>query len=169
MPWPATGCRWRFLGNRYPDGTRAAKTDCISDPSNRYADQARVLHEDKGYANRLYGHVVSDGDADVWLQYWFFYFFNDYNLIGPFIHAGLHEGDWEMIQIHLTDEQPDQAVYAQHWSPRDATGDRLTSSPRRSGRSSTSPAARTRPTSSRARSGPATGSTMPTASAAARS
>ena len=32
----------------------------------------------------------------------------------PFIHAGLHEGDWEMIQIHLSHGKPDHAVYAQH-------------------------------------------------------
>ena len=49
----------------------------------------------------MYGHAVSDGDDDLWLQYWFFYFYNDYNLIGKFLQAGLHEGDWEMIQIRL--------------------------------------------------------------------
>ncbi len=87
-----------FLDDHYPDGSAAKKADCISDPSSQYADQARALHSKKRYANRVYGHTVSDGD-EVWLQYWFFYFFNDYNLIGPFIHAGLHEGDWEMIQI----------------------------------------------------------------------
>jgi hypothetical protein len=103
-----------FLGGRYPDGSRARKADRISDPTKDYADQARALHSKRRYANRVYGHMVSDGDADVWLQYWFFYFYNDYNLIGPFIHAGLHEGDWEMIQIHLVNERPDHAVYAQH-------------------------------------------------------
>jgi hypothetical protein len=102
-----------FLGDRYPDGTRAEATDCISDPTKKYAEQARALHAKKRYANRVYGHAVGDGDH-VWLQYWFFYFYNDYNLIGPFIHAGLHEGDWEMIQIHLAAEEPDHAVYAQH-------------------------------------------------------
>lgn len=107
------GLSLAFLGDRYPDGTRAAKTDCISDPTKKYAEQARALHAKKRYANRVYGHTVSDG-TEVWLQYWFFYFFNDYNLIGPFIHAGLHEGDWEMIQIHLDNEKPDHAVYAQH-------------------------------------------------------
>ena len=68
----------------------------------------------------MYGHTVTDGD-ELWLQYWFFYFYNDYNLIGPFIRAGLHEGDWEMIQIHLAGGTPDRAVYAQHshWEGRD--------------------------------------------------
>ena len=42
----------------------------------------------------------------MWLAYWFFYFYNDYNLIGPFIKAGLHEGDWEMIQLRLDRPAP---------------------------------------------------------------
>ena len=62
----------------------------------------------------MYGHAVVDSNDDLWLQYWFWYFFNDYNLIGNFIKAGLHEGDWEMIQIRLQDETPDLAIYAQH-------------------------------------------------------
>ena len=69
-----------------PQRRRAA-----SQPTKQYTDPARALHAKKRYANRVYGHTVSDG-ADVWLQYWFFYFFNDYNLIGPFIHAGLPRG-----------------------------------------------------------------------------
>jgi hypothetical protein len=107
------GLSLAFLGERYPDGRAAAATDVISDPSRHYERQARALHSDPRYRNRMYGRWVQDGD-ELWLQYWFFYFYNDYNLIGPFIKAGLHEGDWEMIQIHLVDEQPDRAVYAQH-------------------------------------------------------
>jgi VPS62-like protein len=103
-----------LLGDRYPDGRPAAATDCISNPSRRYAEQARALHSKPGYANRVYGHVARDSNDHVRLQYWFFYFYNDYNLIGPFSRAGLHEGDWEMVQIHLMDETPDHAVYAQH-------------------------------------------------------
>jgi hypothetical protein len=103
-----------FLGTSYPGGRAAKKTDRISDPSKHYEDDSRALHLKRKYANRVYGHSVSDGSGDVWLQYWFFYFYNDYNLIGPFIHAGLHEGDWEMIQIHLGSETPDYAVFAQH-------------------------------------------------------
>jgi hypothetical protein len=102
-----------FLGDSYPDGTAAAKADCISDPTRDYPQQARALHANADYANLVYGHVVGEGN-DIWLQYWFWYFYNDYNLIGHFIHAGLHEGDWEMIQIHLRDGSPDHAVYAQH-------------------------------------------------------
>jgi hypothetical protein len=107
------GLSLAFLGESYADGRAAADTDVIGNPSRKYEKQARALHSDKRYANRMYGHCVADGD-ELWLQYWFFYFYNDYNLIGPFIRAGLHEGDWEMIQIHLVDGEPDHAVYAQH-------------------------------------------------------
>jgi hypothetical protein len=104
-----------FLGPaRYDDGRPVAGTDTISDPSKKYREQARKLHENPKYANRVYGHAAVDRDGDQWLQYWFFFFYNDYNLIGHFIKAGLHEGDWEMVQIRLRDGAPDLAVYAQH-------------------------------------------------------
>jgi hypothetical protein len=103
-----------FLGTTYPDGAKADKRDMIADGSKNYREDARRLHANPRYANRMYGHAVIDGNDDLWLQYWFFYFYNDYNLIGAFLKAGLHEGDWEMIQIRLKDETPDLAVYAQH-------------------------------------------------------
>ena len=103
-----------FLGLTYPDGRKADRRDLIGNPSKNYREQARKLHENRRYANRMYGHAVVDSNDDLWLQYWFWYFFNDYNLIGNFIKAGLHEGDWEMIQIRLQDETPDLAIYAQH-------------------------------------------------------
>ena len=73
----------------YPDDTKADKRDLISNPSKDYREQARKLHEDKRYRNKMYGHAVVDSNDDLWLQYWFWYFFNDYNLIGNFLKAGL--------------------------------------------------------------------------------
>jgi hypothetical protein len=103
-----------FLGQSYASDPERSKTDVLSNPSRKYREQARQLHQQPQYANQMYGHAVVDGADDLWLQYWFFYFYNDYNLIGAFLHAGLHEGDWEMIQIRLRDEAPDLAVYCQH-------------------------------------------------------
>ena len=108
------GLSLAYLGRDYADGSHALKTDAIGDPTREYRDQARALHQQPGYANHVYGHAVLDRNGDLWLQYWLFYFYNDYNLIGAFLHAGRHEGDWEMIQIRLRDEQPDLAVYCQH-------------------------------------------------------
>jgi hypothetical protein len=75
-----------------------------------------MLHAQAGYANRVYGHWATGSDRRLWLAYWFFYFYNDYNLVGPLLPAGLHEGDWEMIQLRLDEpgQAPDLAVYAQH-------------------------------------------------------
>ena len=93
-----------------------AHSDRIADPSHEYVAQAQALHAQAQYANRVYGHWATGSDNRTWLAYWFFYFYNDYNLIGPLIRAGLHEGDWEMVQLRLgaSGEEPDLAVYAQH-------------------------------------------------------
>ena len=79
----------------YPGGAPVLADDVISDPARDYAAQAATLHQQSRYRNRMYGHAVTGSDGRLWLQYWFFYFYNDYNLLGPLVHAGLHEGDWE--------------------------------------------------------------------------
>ena len=107
-----------FLGTSYPDGSVAAATDAICSPAQDYRERARALHERPEYRNQFYGHAVLDGAGDLWLQYWFFYFYNDYNLIGHVLGAGLHEGDWETVQLQLRDEAPVRAVYAQHTAAR---------------------------------------------------
>ena len=60
--------------------------------------------------NRVYGRAVEDAGR-LWLQYWLWYFYNDYSLS---LGAGLHEGDWEMVQLRMHGDTPDVAVYAQH-------------------------------------------------------
>ena len=91
-----------FLGlNQYANGAAASANDEIRDQSKDYVAQARAMHAQTQYANWVYGHHATGTDGRVWLAYWFFYFYNDYNLIGTFIKAGLHEGDWEMIQLRL--------------------------------------------------------------------
>jgi hypothetical protein len=103
-----------FLGTTYTPDAPAAATDVIGARSKDYREQARRLHDLPGYANHVYGHAVPDAAGDLWLQYWFFYFYNDYNLIGHLFGAGLHEGDWEMIQVRLRGGEPDVATFCQH-------------------------------------------------------
>ncbi|HWG09579.1 MAG TPA: hypothetical protein VN672_11310 [Solirubrobacteraceae bacterium] len=105
-----------FLGPRYASGERAEREDLIGCPSRNYSELARELHAQPGYANRVYGRSAEGTDGRLWLQYWFFYFYNDLELLGSAFPAGLHEGDWEMIQLRLDRERriPDLAVYAQH-------------------------------------------------------
>src|SRR5215212_12273402 len=63
----------------------------------------------------VYASIASQDDhPGVSLQYWFFYYFNDFN--------NLHEGDWEMIQLlfdadsveEALGEEPIQIAFAQH-------------------------------------------------------
>ena len=123
-----------FLGPaRYANGAPAHADDRIGVTSKDYVAQAQAMHAQPRYSNRVYGHSATGSeDGRLWLAYWFFYFYNDYNLIGPFIKAGLHEGDWEMIQLRLdrTGAVPDLAVYAQHthagqrpWNQVERVGD----------------------------------------------
>lgn len=93
--------------------------DCIGDLQADYRDQYRDLRSKNApLRNWIYGRVARSGEGgDPWLQYWFFYFYNDYRMAGG---IGLHEGDWEMVQLHLPagplhpDSEPVEAVYAQH-------------------------------------------------------
>src|SRR4051812_35846444 len=112
------GLSLAFLSHpeRYP-GTDIvpAGTDTLGVPDKRYRTRAAALHAIAAYRNVVYGHVVVDDRGATWLQYWYFYYYNDYNLLGALVHAGRHEGDWEMVQVRLgADGRPDLAVYAQH-------------------------------------------------------
>jgi len=66
-------------------------------------------------ANVTYAHVVTEpGKRGVALQYWFYYYFNDWN--------NNHESDWEMIQIIFDADTVEEALgvtphhvgYSQH-------------------------------------------------------
>jgi hypothetical protein len=100
-----------LAAGNYTDNQPVRDEDTISDPSRKYREQAQALHLRPEYANRIYGRAKQGSDGRLWLQYWFFYYYNDFAVAG----FGLHEGDWEMIQLRLgVNEQPDLAVYAQH-------------------------------------------------------
>ena len=100
-----------FLGKRYANGQAAQATDFLDAAGRRYVEDARRLHGDPRYADRTYGNVVRESTGATWLQYWFFYYYNDKNFFG----VGLHEGDWEMIQLRLgRDGEPNAATFAQH-------------------------------------------------------
>jgi hypothetical protein len=63
----------------------------------------------------VYAHVAAEeGQPGLALQYWIFYYFNDFN--------NKHEGDWEMIQLRFAadsaaealTQEPVQVAFAQH-------------------------------------------------------
>jgi hypothetical protein len=105
-----------FLGPKtYGDGTPVKATDTIGETSRDYAKHAAALHAQVRYRNRVHGHARRDKAGQLWLQYWFFYYYDDFQLAGPLLSAGDHEGDWEMIEIRVADDgTPQQAVYSQH-------------------------------------------------------
>jgi hypothetical protein len=100
-----------FLGwPTYRDDTRAARSDHLDAVGRDYVLQAREMHRGE-FADRICGHASEADDEGWWLQYWFFYLFNDKAFLG----FGLHEGDWEMVQIKLApDEVPEAMAFAQH-------------------------------------------------------
>lgn len=99
-----------FLGDpAYADGRTATTSDYL-DAANSYYQQDAQRMRAAGYADRVYGRVVSAG-GKTWLQYWLFSYYNSQNVLG----FGVHEGDWEFIQVGLNaDGAPDVATYAQH-------------------------------------------------------
>jgi hypothetical protein len=101
-----------FLGPKtYGNGAAVAKTDVIGLRGKDYRTRyVRLRTSRPDLNNRMYGHAVEVG-GHVWLQYWLWYFYNDYQLGLGF---GTHEGDWEMVQLRLHEGEPDVALYAQH-------------------------------------------------------
>jgi len=114
---PAAGSSKLELGflraGKYADAakTSVSHDDYIDAVGKNYVAASRAIHTRPGYADQVYGHAKKDSKGALWLQYWFFYYYNDKALLG----VGLHEGDWEMIQLRLgADGKPDAATYAQH-------------------------------------------------------
>ncbi|WP_028066187.1 hypothetical protein [Solirubrobacter soli] len=92
----------------------ATATDTIGDTTRDYAKNAAKLHQQPQYRDRVHAHARRDPQGRLWLQYWLFYYYNDYQLLGP-LSGGNHEGDWELVQLRLgANEKPVQAVYSQH-------------------------------------------------------
>jgi hypothetical protein len=112
----SAGLTLKTLGAVYEGGLgRARDEDYLSCRESDYRALSRRMHQGPKLRNVLYGRgVLGASDRRLWLQYWLYYFFNDYSMAGGF---GLHEGDWELVQLRMRedhDEGPDAAIYAQH-------------------------------------------------------
>ena len=103
-----------FLGPKtYGSGAKVAKSDVIGVREKTYRAQYVALRTARrDLNNRVYGRAV-ESNGRLWLQYWLFYFYNDYQLA---LGIGTHEGDWECVQLRIAPDGgvPDVAVYAQH-------------------------------------------------------
>jgi probable HAF family extracellular repeat protein len=101
-----------FLGYQYPSGDLAGGGDYL-DEANNYTTDYQALHAQPQYAHQIYGRDVAYPDGTHVLQYWFFLYYNQKYWLC--CGAGVHEGDWEGIQI-FTDASgtPINATYSQH-------------------------------------------------------
>jgi hypothetical protein len=111
-----------FLDTTYPGTSLVANAaDHIDEldntgsvPADAQPIDSQRMHALPQYANRTYGQMWPDaGTGEKILQYWLFYYYN--SKADPTINIGLHEGDWEMVQIRVaSDGSPIDARYAQH-------------------------------------------------------
>jgi hypothetical protein len=110
-----SGLSLATLGATYADGSAAEASDVLGIQGKNYRTQySRLRAARADLRNVVYGHAQTDPDGKLWLQYWFWYFYNDYQLAAGF---GLHEGDWEMVELRLPPDgagDPEIALYAQH-------------------------------------------------------
>jgi hypothetical protein len=137
-----------YLGSTYPvdpwpDSRRAGTAAQAADsddpdfvsargnnPTDYYEGDSRAMEERDGYAEKVFGRTTFGDDGKLWLQYWLFYYHSAAEppsnpTLGP------HEGDWEMVQIQVSDDgTPEKATYAQHdrgqtcdWPSVEASGD----------------------------------------------
>jgi Patatin-like phospholipase len=101
-----------FLGpSLYANGMEARNDDYLDESGGRHAEDALAMRRRQDCADVTYGRACRDEKERLWLQYWLFYYYNDKG----FLKAGLHEGDWEMVQLLLgEDGRPQAATYGQH-------------------------------------------------------
>jgi hypothetical protein len=87
------------LGERHYLNIRG---DPVGDTCVYARDFARLVREGKAPAV-TYAHIAREaGQPGFALQYWFFWYFNQFN--------DLHEGDWEGMQLWFDAESPAQAL-----------------------------------------------------------
>jgi hypothetical protein len=136
------GLTLEFLrAGKYPGGQAANDDDRLDAGPEPVAD-ARRMHLDDEIADVVYGRVVPRRGGGLWLQFWLFYFHSAKGIPGVsgadgLLGAGLHQGDWELVQVGIPSAQvgaaepkPDVAVLAAHdyahripWSDVDRAGD----------------------------------------------
>ena len=68
-----------------------------------YAKDFQALRNDGQAPAATYAHIATEaGHSGLVVQYWFFYYFNQFN--------DVHEGDWEGMQISFDADTPAQAL-----------------------------------------------------------
>jgi hypothetical protein len=98
-------------GPAYPTGEPAGRGDYLDECGGSHAADALAMRRRQGCADVAYGRGRHDREGRLWLQYWFFHYYDDRGLLG----LEQREGDWEMVQLRLGDDLlPEAATLAQH-------------------------------------------------------
>jgi hypothetical protein len=116
----------------YPNGAAIRGEDHLDERGNtvsEYLADARDFQRHPSYGDYIYGRIVPIREGDLvtgaWLQYWVFYYYDDF----PRVAIGDHEGDWEMVQVRVdADGVPHNAVYAHHGDAAKCTWPKLDTS-----------------------------------------
>jgi hypothetical protein len=96
----------------YPSGSAVNVGDFLDEHNGTEEVDAQYLHT-HGYGDVVYGRYVQSASGEIYLQYWFFYYYNpkQFSALG----IGEHEGDWEMVQYRFNSSfVPQAATYSQH-------------------------------------------------------
>lgn len=101
-------------GERYPNGEPVDAGDYLDECGGSHsADAIAVRRQQPEYADVAYGRARHDREGGLWLQYWFFFYYEDKGLLG----LERREGDWEMVQLRLGEGGvPEAATFVQHGS-----------------------------------------------------
>lgn len=95
----------------YADGTPVHADDYLDECGGSHAADALQLRRERTISEVVYGRGRYDGDGFLWLQYWFFFYYDDKGLLG----LEQHEGDWETVQIRIGGKgEPDAVAFARH-------------------------------------------------------
>jgi hypothetical protein len=83
----------------------------VSGDTSTYQDDSHWVDSFPGWNDQIYGRSYQDAAGKVWLEYWFWYYFNDGEGV-----VDNHEGDWEGIFIRMKSDLsgPSEMTYRQH-------------------------------------------------------
>ena len=112
-----------FLGGPvYANGAPTQRGDYLDECGASHAADALELWRRPEKSDVVYGHARHDEDGRLWLQYWFFYYFDDKGLLG----IEQHEGDWEVLQVRIGEKgRPDAATFVRHSSADSLSWDQV--------------------------------------------
>ena len=95
----------------YPHGQPVHSDDYLDECGGSHAADALAMRRREGCADVVYGRGREDERGQLWLQYFFFHYYDDKGMLG----VAQHEGDWEMVQLRLgRGGVPEEATLAQH-------------------------------------------------------